>query len=252
MIQKKQKQRRKIHRSSSEFSFFTHDKENSPLLSFHVAQDYSWLSEIWDNLGPIQRIEAMLPYSDDKGRNLLTRAVRSGDHPLMHTLLLNPSLNVNQQDIYGNTALHHAVLAKDGGALRILLDSPRVIANIPNRDLHTVCDLIKGYSDSDVFKDILEEYCLARLILERTICDYCLTHADKIIETSYDDKILTLMQGSIQRLCRDYWTVSAYKDRPFPVDLVPVATQNQIINLRFETCIGLRLDGEKFTLLNLQ
>lgn len=227
----KQKSWKKKHisHSSSDFSYFTPTQR--PLLAFHDEQDHKWLDEVWLNVSFTQRVEALLPHGDDKGRSLLAKAVRRRDHELVCTLLHNPAMEVNRTDIYGNTPLHHAVLVKDNSVvLSLLLGSPRVITNLANRDNHTACDILDGY-DKPIFE--LVEHCFVRRLIDHTIANYCLAHPDRILGTRVTPESIVPLQQTIRQLYEASWFLSEYRDRAFPVKLVPMALQNEIIQERF-------------------
>jgi len=224
----KQKSWKNIYRSASDFSYFATTPR--PLLAFHDEQDCNWLDEVWLNMSFVQRVEALIPHNDDKGRSLLAKAVRRGDHELVCSLLHNPAMQVNRPDMYGNTPLHHAVLVKDNEALSRLLDSPRIIANLTNRDNHTACDLLEGH-DKQIFE--LVEHCFVRNLIDQTISNYCLTHPTRILKTVDNVEFTASLQQMLRQLYEASWFLTEYRDRAFPVKLVPLTLQNQIIQQRF-------------------
>lgn len=235
---------KKMFRSSSEFSYFantssnasdtvgsTFSKTSQPLLRFRTAQDQVWLDEIWRNMKPAERIDAVIPYTDDKGRGILIKAVRHHDLPLIHTLLNNPRTDLNQPDVYGNTPLHHAVLMKDSDALLILLNSPLVICSLTNRDERTAYELLP--SDFTSFSDKEREWCYARQLMDKTISDYAHKHQQKVTRSLHDKLLLVSLQEIVRKLYEYKWFLSDYSDKPFPEDSLPLALQNQIIEHHF-------------------
>ena len=220
-----------IFRSSSDFSYFastiksdsivSSGKTSEPLLHFRTAHDHVWLDEIWHNMRPAQRIEAVIPYTDEKGRGVLIKAVREHDIALIYTLLKNPKVKVNQADLYGNTALHYAALMKDKEALDILLNSPLVICCLINRDERTAYDLL-----CKEFDDRIRERCYARQLLDKIVSDYA---------HSYNPRITSIASShEAVKNAYDYkWCISEYGEKSFPEDGIPFALQNQIIEHHF-------------------
>lgn len=221
---------RKIKRSSSDFSFFAptnkEDGDNQ-LLSFRSATDYPWLEEIWAEMTPIERINALLHQRDAKGRGLLIKAVRHLDYSLMYTLLENREMDVNQQDIYGNSALHHAAMLRDSTSLSILLASPRITACLVNRDRRAARELL--LSDYMAYNDEIRVCCVARFIMDQTIIKYCLSHRKNVTLALHDPLLLKTLQETVRQRYETEWMLSEYRDRHFPLDLIPLALQNQII-----------------------
>lgn len=222
MKKEREKQWRKVRHSSV---------SSDSLLAFHQADvgDYPWLDGLWHSLTIKQRMDAMLPYKDEKGRGLLSIVVRNGDLPSIAPMLLNPSVCVNEKDIYGNTALHHAVLVKDSGALSLLLNSPRVNTAAENRDKHTVGDLLSAYERSNVFPDSVVMHSFVRLHMDQLIINYCHTHASQVTESEGK----TTIRETIRQLYETAWFYTQYRDRAFPVHLVSTEIQNEIIEQRF-------------------
>lgn len=224
----KQKSWKKIYRSTSDFSYFATTPRS--LLAFRDEQDCKWLDEVWLNMSFVQRVEALLTHDDDKGRSLLAKAVRRGDHELMCSLLHNPAMQVNRPDIYGNTPLHHAVLVKDNEALSLLLDSPRVVTSLANKDNHKAYNILEAHD-----KPIIElvEHCFVRDLIDSTIINYCLAHPERIAKSRGNPELTASLQQTIRQLYEASWFLAEYRDRAFPVKLVPVTLQNQIIQERF-------------------
>jgi hypothetical protein len=222
MKKEREKQWRKVRHSSV---------SNESLLAFHQAEvgEYAWLDGLWHTLTIKQRMDALLPYKDDKGRGLLSMTVRHGEIPSLGTLLLNPSVCVNEKDIYGNTALHHAVLVKDSGALSVLLNSPRVNTAVENQDKHNVGDLLAAYEKSNVFPDSVVMHSFVRLHMDQLIINYCHTHATQVMESEGK----TTLRETIRQLYETAWFYTQYRDRPFPLHVVSTETQNEIIEQRF-------------------
>ena len=174
-------------------------------------------------------MDAMLPYRDDKGRGILSVAVRNGDMSSIQRMLLNPSICVNEKDMYGNTALHHALLVKDSSALSVLLNSPRVNTTVENRDKHNVGDLISAYEKSNIFTDSVVMHCFLRLHMDQLIINYCHTHASQVMESEGK----TTIRETIRQLYNTAWYYTQYRDRAFPLHLVSMETQHEIIEQRF-------------------
>lgn len=157
MLKKKEKDRDKLKRSSSEFSFFDRNKVKDD-------GDDLWVEDIWQNMTVNERINAVIPYYDSRGRGALTRAVRRRDHLLVEQLLLDPRVDVNQRDIYGNTPLHHSVLMIDSEMIILLLNSPRLITNLCNNAHHTVADMLHDLKSTNAFPQSLHDYCHTRIL----------------------------------------------------------------------------------------
>ena len=226
---KRSKQWKKKCPSSYDFSFF------GPMTP--VEQEVKWLDEVWLSISYAQRIDAMLPYSDEKGRSLLSMAVRRGDHELMHMLLFNPAMQVNQVDIYGNSPVHHAILVKDDEALAILLGAPHIITSLANKDNRTPYNLLAGGSEVTAAPHHLAEYCFVRTLIDQTSINYCLAHPARILKTRTNTASVDSLQKAIRELYEAMWFLTEYRDRPFPVKLVPITLQNQIIQARFNDFI---------------
>jgi len=154
----------RVKRSSSEFSFFSKKRENEEEDRLYVTpRDYRWIDDIWHRMTLDQRIEAVVPFRDARGRGVLTRAVRNKEYGLVELLLGNERVNVNEQDMYGNTPLHHAVLVQDGEMLKILLDSNRIMPAIGNKDGVRVIQMLKELEDSDMFTSSILHYSFWRI-----------------------------------------------------------------------------------------
>ena len=222
MTKDREKDWKKVCRSSS---------SGESLLAFHQpdSHEHTWLDNMWHTLTIPQRMDAMLPYKDDKGRGLLSVAVRNGDMPSIHKMLLNPSVCVNEKDMYGNTALHHALLVKDSSALSVLLNSPRVNTAVENRDKHNVGDLISAYEKSNIFTDSVVMHCFVRLHMDQLIINYCHTHAIQVIESEGK----TTIRETVRQLYETAWYYTQYRDKAFPLHLVSSETQYEIIAQRF-------------------
>lgn len=154
----KKKQQKKldydnIKRASSELSYFNAGKE----------EPSSVLDKVWRTLSFKEQIDTLLHYHDDKGRGIFILAVRDRDYETIEELLNNKHVDVNEQDIYGNTALHHAILVKDGQTLQRLLNSERIDPNRVNKDRRSVRAMLEALEDTDTFDESIYTYCYARL-----------------------------------------------------------------------------------------
>jgi hypothetical protein len=226
---------KKIPRASSEFSFFAVKSpraQSQPLLSFRSKDDQVWLDDIWYNMTQAQRIDAVLPYTDDKGRGVMINAVRNHDRSLIYTLLNNSKMNVNQSDVYGNTALHHAALHKDTEILSILLNSPLIISCSTNRDDRTPWDILSENYLS--FENDVREHCFARLLIDKAIKEYAHKHTKKVSLANYDPALLKTLQDAVRQQYLNAWFLSSeYKHRQFPDYTFPTKLQYKIIEHHF-------------------
>ena len=225
-MQKKSKKSDKVKRASSEFSFL--DKPNS--------KNNEWLDKMWQGLSPLQRIEAMLPYRDDHGRTVLINAVRTRDDILVNTLLARPTLDPNQQDNYGNTALHHCLMTKNVKALELLLACPHVITPIVNHSAVDVNDMIEA-STGIVFSDTLRLQCFARVLVDRAVANYIDARSERVDKSQSDASLLQCLHESIRTTIQATWQLSQYRNRSFPVEVLSQDLQTQIVNLRVESHI---------------
>ena len=225
--------RRKVQRASSEFSYFgvSLQQIEQPLLSFRGSQDYEWLDELWRDLKPMKRVEVLLHEYDAKGRGLLIKAVRHKEHHLIHSLLLNARLAVNKQDVYGNTALHHAVLVKDETALSALLLCPRIRCDTVNRDEHTAFDLI---DTSDLSLSVaVRVLCYARLVMDRCIVDYSKSHRENITLAQGEPVRMNAILETVRQVYGYSWFIDRFREKDFPQEEITLDLQNKIIAHHF-------------------
>ena len=139
-------------------------------------------------------------------------------------------MDVNQQDIYGNTALHHAIMTKDADSLSILLLSPRVASHTANRDKRTVYDLID--LDDTPFSHTTKICCFARVLIDTTIHDYFLAHKQKVIDAVGETSRLATLQEVIRQIYGYAWFMKEHRDMEFPLYEFPLDVQNKIIEHR--------------------
>lgn len=128
-----------------------------------VLDDHMMIEDTWRSLTVIQRATAIAPFRDETGRGLFTRAIRNREYELVENLLEVTSVEVNEQDIYGNTALHHAVLIKDMRMIRSLLESNRILTNLVNHDGLAVFEMLYDLEETGVFPKSFHHYCYSRL-----------------------------------------------------------------------------------------
>lgn len=150
----------KVKRATSDISFFNKER------IYTTPKEHKWVDETWQRMDVDQRIDAVLAFRDDRGRGVLTRAVRKGDYALVDLLLDNDKVNVNEQDMYGNTPLHHAVLVPDCEMLRLLLDCYRINTGIVNKNKHSVLQMLKALDEpgGTVFPSTVYDYCYSRIL----------------------------------------------------------------------------------------
>ncbi len=207
-----------MKRSSSELSFFTPRK-------LKKKDDHT--RTIWKNMNQNERIEAVLPYVDEKGRGILSIMVRKKCYDIVSQLLLTPECNVNQQDRYANTPLHHAVLVGDMRMVSLLVESIRVKCNIHNVYKHSfITILVQQHRETS-----LMELCCARALIDDVIDDYCMLHngADILESLHCNDKSAEIM-NKIRRTVLQRWVCMGYDQ------VMPITThvQNQIVLIRLE------------------
>ena len=93
-----------------------------------------------------------------KGTSLIN-AVYDGNEPLISLLLQQPGIQVNAEDFFGQTALHHAAThcsgTKGRKVIKLLLNFPGIDTEITNDDDQTPLMLAKEYDFRKVF---VEEY----------------------------------------------------------------------------------------------
>jgi len=147
-----------VGRSASEPFLF--DKQQKV---YETPKNFRWVDELWRRMTLEERIETVVAFRDERGRGVLTWAVRNREYGLVEMLLENEKVEVNEQDEYGNTPLHHAVLVKDGEMLRILLKSKRVVPNVVNKAGYVVETMLREFEKSAVFDSSTLHYCYMRI-----------------------------------------------------------------------------------------
>lgn len=145
----------KVKRASSEISYFDRHKE--------VSNSRTVLDEIWESMTLAQRVNLLGCDKDEKGRGIFTRAVRHLDYTLVELLLKNEAIDVNERDMYGNTALHHAVLVKAPIMIRLLLESKRILVSCANDANLSVVEMLKELEETGVFIESFHTYCYSLL-----------------------------------------------------------------------------------------
>lgn len=102
----------------------------------------------------------------------LIQAVHCYDLERIQSILKDRSKDPNEQDQYGNTALHHAIIAQEltsiqkEGVVQLLLSDPRTNSFIRNKSDYTAPDLIARY-DADM--ETVRQVLFARLTLDEAV-----------------------------------------------------------------------------------
>ncbi|ORX83904.1 ankyrin, partial [Anaeromyces robustus] len=85
-----------------------------------------------------------------KGENTLTIAIKSGHSDILQDIFFHNE-SLNQQDTFGNTALHYAIELKDKYAI-IILAYYGADTNIKNNEGKTAMDLAHEWNDETIFE----------------------------------------------------------------------------------------------------
>lgn len=187
------------------------------------------MEEIWQKLSQEQKILALTPHSDEKGRTPLILAVRSGQTDLVTILLTKSDIDPNHRDSYGNTALHYTVLSQQNTLLELLLANTRVNTALLNHSKYTVYDLLKEYC-YEVFPFYVREFCFARLCLDQTLESYFAegVYGEKSKETPEDGQLERIVT-KIRALTEIRWMAGEHYSVPFPLHLFSLEMQREII-----------------------
>jgi hypothetical protein len=214
-------------RASSDFSFFNSNKA----ANYKEEHSYQWLSDIWRHMSIPQRIQALAPYNDEQGRNALILMVRENNQPLLVNLLspetVMRDLSLNHQDMYGNTALHHAAILKHEQTLSTLLQCERISTSVKNHASLSVYDIVEK-SGGDAFSLQLQQFCYLRCQLDTLLETYARTNEALRCNVTLDEITVTLI-----RQLSNVWTISNFANYPMPLELIPETWQRK----RIEFCL---------------
>lgn len=175
----------------------------------------SWMDEIWTTMSPCEKLSVLLPYRDDAGRGVLSCASRTGDTVLIKKLLLTPGINFNMRDVYGNTALHHAVLCKHEEALRLLLSTKEIDTTIANHSGATAFEILTAFTPQSFSHDS-RMLCFARMILDNAVLQGV---ANKMLSSSsrQNESKLDATIESITNNVREAWEASEFGSEILPL-----------------------------------
>lgn len=176
------------------------------------------MEDIWHTMSACEKLNVLMPYRDEAGRNVLACAARTGDKTLIKKLLASqiPLLNYNTRDLYGNTALHHAVLCKQEAIVIMLLSSIYIDSTIANQGGATAYEIITAMTPR-WFTDDVCMLCYARMTI-----DYAITRNNDLLkrdtQSSKSGRTLENHLEYITSRLQIMWAATEYASHEMPLE----------------------------------
>lgn len=178
----------------------------------------SWMGEIWHTMSPCEKLTVLIPYRDEAGRGVLTRATRTGDRTLVRKLLAMPGVLPNTRDVYGNTALHHAALCKHEEVVLLLITSKLIDSTVANHGGATAYEIISAHVP-DHFSFDTRLLCYTRMMVDLAVSRTIPVKLKEIKEIRRDDRsTIDKTVDYILTLLNTLWDTGEFASEPMPLN----------------------------------